>query len=350
MTIREQLEQREREILAPAAAKSADTKGRLRAEEEDPIRPAFQRDRDRIIHCKAFRRLKHKTQVFFAPTGDHYRTRLTHTLEVSQIARSIAKVLRLNEELTEAIALGHDLGHTPFGHSGERVLNELIPGGFNHYEQSLRIVDVLEHDGAGLNLTWEVRDGIARHSKGKSGMPVGADPAHRASTVEGQIARVADIIAYVNHDIDDAVRAGLLREEDLPPERVTVLGNSSSERIGRMVTDVVHQTIEGGMTEIRMSAPILDATVGLRSFLFESVYENDVATAEFKKAGGILGGLWEKVKEQPAGFLDSRTMEKEGIDVAAKDFLAGMTDRYAVNLYEQLFIPKPWVSIRTNAE
>jgi dGTPase len=346
MTIREQLEQREREILAPEAAKSGDTKGRLRAEEEDPIRPAFQRDRDRIIHCKAFRRLKHKTQVFFAPTGDHYRTRLTHTLEVSQIARSIAKVLRLNEELTEAIALGHDLGHTPFGHSGERVLNELIPGGFNHYEQSLRIVDVLEHDGAGLNLTWEVRDGIARHSKGKSGMPVGADPAHRASTIEGQIARVADIIAYVNHDIDDAVRAGLLREEDLPPERVTVLGNSSSERIGRMVTDVVHQTIEGRMTEIRMSAPILEATVGLRSFLFESVYENDVATAEFKKAGGILGGLWEKVKEQPDGFLDSRTMAKEGIDVAAKDFLAGMTDRYAVNLYEQLFIPKPWVSIR----
>jgi dGTPase len=346
MTIREQLEQREREILAPEAAKSGDTKGRLRAEEEDPIRPAFQRDRDRIIHCKAFRRLKHKTQVFFAPTGDHYRTRLTHTLEVSQIARSIAKVLRLNEELTEAIALGHDLGHTPFGHSGERVLSELIPGGFNHYEQSLRIVDVLEHDGAGLNLTWEVRDGIARHSKGKSGMPVGADPAHRASTIEGQIARVADIIAYVNHDIDDAVRAGLLREEDLPPERVTVLGNSSSERIGRMVTDVVHQTIEGRMTEIRMSAPILEATVGLRSFLFESVYENDVATAEFKKAGGILGGLWEKVKEQPDGFLDSRTMAKEGIDVAAKDFLAGMTDRYAVNLYEQLFIPKPWVSIR----
>jgi dGTPase len=346
MTIREQLEAREHEILAPQAAKSGDTKGRLRAEEEDPIRPAFQRDRDRIIHCKAFRRLKHKTQVFFAPTGDHYRTRLTHTLEVSQIARSIAKVLRLNEELTEAIALGHDLGHTPFGHAGERVINELIPGGFNHYEQSLRIVDVLEHDGAGLNLTFEVRDGIARHSKGKSGMPVGAPPEHRSSTIEGQIARVADIIAYVNHDIDDAVRAGLLREEDLPKERVTVLGRSSSERIGRMVTDVVHQTIDGGMTEIRMSEAILEATVGLRSFLFESVYENEVATAEFKKAGGILGGLWEKVKEKPAGFLDPATIEKEGIDVAVKDFLAGMTDRYAVSLYEQLFIPKPWVSIR----
>ncbi|MBA2304424.1 MAG: deoxyguanosinetriphosphate triphosphohydrolase [Acidobacteria bacterium] len=346
MKIREQLEQREREILAPQAAKSGDTRGRLRPEVEDPIRPAFQRDRDRIIHCKAFRRLKHKTQVFFAPTGDHYRTRLTHTLEVSQIARSIAKVLRLNEELTEAIALGHDLGHTPFGHAGERVLSDLIPGGFNHYEQSLRIVDVLEHDGDGLNLTWEVRDGIARHSKGKSGMPVGADPAHRASTIEGQIARVADIIAYVNHDIDDAVRAGLMREYDLPAARVTVLGQSSSERIGRMVTDVVHQTIDGGMSEIRMSDAILDATVGLRSFLFEAVYENDVATAEFKKAGGILGGLWEKVKERPREFLDPRTIEKEGIDVAAKDFLAGMTDRYAVNLYEQLFIPKPWVSVR----
>ena len=344
--IREQMEQREREILAPQAAKSGDTKGRVRPEAEDPIRPAFQRDRDRIIHSKAFRRLKHKTQVFFAPTGDHYRTRLTHTLEVSQIARSIAKVLRLNEELTEAIALGHDLGHTPFGHAGERVLSDLIPGGFNHYEQSLRIVDVLEHDGAGLNLTWEVRDGIARHSKGKSGMPVGADPAHRASTIEGQVARVADIIAYVNHDIDDAVRAGLLREDDLPAERVTVLGRSSSERIGRMVTDVVHQTLAGGMSEIRMSDPILEATVGLRSFLFESVYENEIATAEFRKAGGILGGLWEKVKEHPEPYLDARTIEKEGIDVAAKDFVAGMTDRYAVNLYEQLFIPKPWVSIR----
>ena len=342
MSIREQMEQRERDILAPQAAKSGDTRGRIRPEAEDPIRPAFQRDRDRIIHSKAFRRLKHKTQVFFAPTGDHYRTRLTHTLEVSQIARSIAKVLRLNEELTEAIALGHDLGHTPFGHAGERVLNDLIPGGFNHYEQSLRIVDVLEHDGAGLNLTWEVRDGIARHSKGKSGMPVGADPANRASTIEGQVARVADIIAYVNHDIDDAVRAGLLREEDLPPERVTVLGRSSSERIGRMVTDVVHQTLAGGLTEIRMSEAMLEATVGLRSFLFESVYENELATAEFKKARGILGGLWEKVREAPGPYLDPATIGHEGIDVAAKDFLAGMTDRYAVALFQELYVPKSW--------
>ncbi len=339
-TIRQQLEQREREILAPQSAKSADTRGRLRAEPEDPIRPAFQRDRDRVIHCKAFRRLKHKTQVFFAPTGDHYRTRLTHTLEVSQIARSIAKVLRLNEELTEAIALGHDLGHTPFGHAGERVLQKLVPGGFEHYEQSLRIVDVLEQDGQGLNLTWEVRDGIARHSKGKHGVPVGADPAHRASTIEGQVARVADIIAYVNHDIDDAVRAGLLRDEDLPPERVQVLGRTSSERIGRMVTDVVLQTLEGGMTEIRMSDDILQATIGLRSFLFEAVYENEVATAEFGKASGILGGLWEKVRVRPGEFLDARTIEQEGLDAAARDFLAGMTDRYAVNLYRAALHPE----------
>jgi dGTPase len=345
-SIREQLEQRERETLAPQAARSADTRGRLRPEAEDAIRPAFQRDRDRIIHCKAFRRLKHKTQVFFAPTGDHYRTRLTHTLEVSQIARSIAKVLRLNEELTEAIALGHDLGHTPFGHAGERVLSDLIPGGFNHYEQSLRIVDVLEHDGQGLNLTWEVRDGIARHSKGKNGMPVGADPAQRASTLEGQIARVADIIAYVNHDIDDAVRAGILTEESLPRERIEVLGRTSSERIGRMVTDVVVQTLAGGLAEVRMSGSMLEATVGLRSFLFETVYENQIATAEFRKAAGVLGGLWEKIRERPAEFLDSRTIEAEGLDAAARDFLAGMTDRFAVSLYEQLFVPKPWVSVR----
>ncbi|HTI40144.1 MAG TPA: deoxyguanosinetriphosphate triphosphohydrolase [Vicinamibacterales bacterium] len=341
-SIREDLESREYEILAAQAAKSRDTRGRLRPEPEDPIRPAFQRDRDRIIHCKAFRRLKHKTQVFFAPTGDHYRTRLTHTLEVSQIARSIAKVLRLNEELTEAIALGHDLGHTPFGHAGERVLQSLVPGGFEHYEQSLRIVDVLEHNGEGLNLTWEVRDGIARHSKGKHGVPVGADPAHRASTIEGQIARVADIIAYVNHDIDDAIRAGLIKAEDLPRERIELLGKTSSERIGRMVTDVVMQTLQRDLAEVWMSDAVLEATVGLRSFLFDAVYENNVATSEFKKAAGILGGLWEKVRENPKEFLDQRTIENEGLDAAARDFVAGMTDRYAVSLYEQLFIPKPW--------
>ena len=281
--------------------------------------------------------------MFFSPAGDHYRTRLTHTLEVAQIARTIAKVLRLHEELTEAIALGHDLGHTPFGHAGERVLSELVPGGFNHYEQSLRIVDVLENDRHGLNLTFEVRDGIARHSKGKHGLPVGSAPEHRATTIEGQVARVADIVAYVNHDIDDAVRAGILSESALPKRAVDLLGHSSSERIGRLVTDVVHQSLAAGVSEIRMSDPVLTALVDLRSYLFDAVYENQIATAEFKKAAGILGGLWEKVRQKPEDFLDLRTVEAEGVDAAALDFVAGMTDRYAVRLFEELFIPKPWV-------
>jgi dGTPase len=342
-SIREALEQRERETLAPQAAHSADSRGRLRAEPEDDVRPAFQHDRDRIIHSKAFRRLKHKTQVFFAPAGDHYRTRLTHSLEVSQIARTIAKVLQLHEELTESIALGHDLGHTPFGHAGERVLDSLVPGGFRHYEQSLRIVDILENDGRGLNLTWEVRDGIGRHSKGKDGSPVGVEPSKRAATLEGQVMRVADLIAYVNHDIDDAVRARVLNESDLPQEAVGVLGSTSSARIATMVKDVVTETQAGGLSEIRMSRGVLDATLAMRAFLFGAVYENEIATAEFKKATAILGGLWERVRERPADLLDQRIVETEGLDVAAKDFLAGMTDRFAVALYERLFIPKPWV-------
>ena len=342
-SIREALEQRERETLASQAAKSSESRGRLTPEPEDDVRPAFQHDRDRIIHSKAFRRLKHKTQVFFAPEGDHYRTRLTHTLEVSQIARTIAKVLRLHEELTESIALGHDLGHTPFGHAGERVLDSLVPGGFRHYEQSLRIVDVLENDGRGLNLTWEVRDGIGRHSKGKQGSPVGLDPDKRAATLEGQIMRVADLIAYVNHDIDDAVRAGVMRDTDLPKDAVAVLGATSSARIACMVKDVVIETQNGALAEIRMSDEVLEATLAMRAFLFDAVYENEAATAEFKKAAGVLGGLWEKLREHPADFLDGRILDSEGLDVAARDFLAGMTDRYAVNLFEQLFIPKPWV-------
>ena len=342
-TIREALEARERETLAPQAARSAESRGRLRPEVEDDVRPSFQHDRDRIIHSKAFRRLKHKTQVFLAPAGDHYRTRLTHTLEVSQIARTIAKELRLHEELTEAIALGHDLGHTPFGHAGERVLDSLMPGGFRHYEQSLRICDVLENDGQGLNLSFEVRDGIGRHSKGKAGSPVGVDPSQRAATLEGQIMRVADLIAYVNHDIDDAVRAGVLDERALPAEAVETLGGTSSNRIARMVKDVVTETTGGGLSEIRMSDEVLDATLALRAFLFEAVYENDRATAEFKKAAGILGGLWEKVREHENELLDERILATEGLDVAARDFLAGMTDRFAIALFERLFIPRPWV-------
>jgi len=344
VTIREELEAREANTLAPAAARSALSKGRLRPETEDDVRPAFQRDRDRIIHSKAFRRLKHKTQVFFAPTGDHYRTRLTHTLEVSQIARTIAKVLRLHEELTEAIALGHDLGHTPFGHAGERIIDRLMPGGFSHYEQSLRIVDLLENDGRGLNLTWEVRDGIAKHSKGKSGAPVGMSAALRASTVEGQIMRVADLIAYVNHDIDDAIRAGLIRVDDVPADLVAALGSSSSARIATLVKDVVAETLAGGVSEIRMTEPVLNAVLKLRGFLFDTVYENNVATEEFKKATDILSGLWEKVRERPREFLDERTIEREGLDAATRDFVAGMTDRYAIRLFEQLFIPKPWAT------
>ena len=342
-SIRESLEQRERETLAPQAAKSADSRGRLRPEPEDDVRPAFQHDRDRIIHSKAFRRLKHKTQVFFAPAGDHYRTRLTHTLEVSQIARTIAKVLRLHEELTESIALGHDLGHTPFGHAGERVIDTLMPGGFRHYEQSLRIVDLLENDGRGLNLTWEVRDGIGRHSKGKKGAPVGLDQDKRSATLEGQVMRVADLIAYVNHDIDDAVRADVLKEADLPRDAVKVLGQTSSARIARMVKDVVIETQKTDLREIQMSDEVLDATLAMRAFLFEAVYENEVATAEFRKATGILGGLWEKVRERPGELLDQRIIDTEGLDAAVRDFVAGMTDRFAVALYERLFVPKPWI-------
>jgi len=340
MSIREDLETREIDYLAPQAAKSRQSRGRLRPEPEDPIRPVFQRDRDRVIHSKAFRRLKHKTQVFFAPTGDHYRTRLTHTLEVSQIARSIAKVLRLHEELTEAIALAHDLGHPPFGHAGERVLDTLVPGGFSHYEQSLRVVDVLENGHQGLNLTWEVRDGIAHHSKGKYGLPVGSPPEHRAGTIEGQIARVADIIAYVNHDTDDAVRAGILQEAELPADAVALLGSTPALRINAMVTDVVHETIAGGLTEVRMSDRVLQATLALRTYLFEAVYENPRATAEFEKASGILGGIWDKLRVKPDAYLEPATIEAEGFDVAARDFLAGMTDRYAVALFQDLFVPR----------
>ena len=345
MNIREQLEAREHAMLAPQATFSDASQGRARPEPEDPIRPCFQRDRDRVVHSKAFRRLKHKTQVFFAPAGDHYRTRLTHTLEVSQIARTLAKVLRLHEELTEAITLAHDLGHTPFGHAGERVLDKLVPGGFSHATQSLRIVEVLEQGGAGLNLTHEVRQGISTHSKGKYGLPINVPASERAATLEAQIARVADIIAYVNHDIDDAVRAGVLDPARLPQSAARVLGNTSSARIGAMVTDVVEQSLACGLESLRMSEPVLQALLQLRAFMFENVYENEAATAEFGKATGILGGLWERVRQQPDRFLDASTVEREGLDAATRDFLAGMTDRYAVRLYEELFIPRPWIEV-----
>ena len=283
--------------------------------------------------------------MFFSPAGDHYRTRLTHTLEVAQIARTVSKVLGLNEDLTEAVALGHDLGHTPFGHAGEGVLSRLMPGGFNHYEHSLRIVDVLERGHRGLNLTWEVRNGIAKHSKGRDGAPLGMEPARRAATLEGQVARVADMIAYVNHDIDDAVRAGVLDTSDLPAVPLDRLGRTSSERIGALVSDLVTATrATRPDLELRMSPPVLNALTALRAFLFEAVYENRVATAEIAKASGIIGGLWEQVRQAPDRFLDPRTLEVDGIDAAARDFIAGMTDRFAVHLYKRLFIPRPWVA------
>jgi dGTPase len=240
------------------------------------------------------------------------------------------------------MVMGHDLGHTPFGHWGERVLAQLVPGGFSHTTQSLRVVDVLERDGDGLNLTFEVRDGIAHHSKGKWGAPVG-EAGERARTLEGQCIRIADLIAYVNHDTDDAIRAGLLTADQLPADAVEALGRTPSARIGRMVKDVVVTTERGGLDEIRMSEETLEATLALRAFLFRRVYENDLSTTEFRKATGILGGLWEKVHESPEEFLDGRTLARDGVDAAARDFLAGMTDRYAVGLFERLYVPKPWV-------
>ena len=342
VSIREQIEEREAASLAPYAALSRNSKGRLRPEGECTIRVAFQRDRDRIIHCKAFRRLKHKTQVFLAPTGDHYRTRLTHVLEVSQIARTISVALRLNGHLTEAIALGHDLGHTPFGHAGEAVLNELYPEGFHHYLQSLRVVDLLEKKGSGLNLTHEVRDGIARHSKGRKEI-LPEDLSELPATMEGRVVRVADIIAYVNHDLDDAVRAGVLNETQIPGHLRRLFGIDHSERIGSMVRDLVTVTLANGGEKLAMSPEVLAGITELRAFLYEHVYENYQVHADFIKAKKVMRELF--------GYFMTHDDYWEGvIDYEADtprermvcDFIAGMTDRYALELYEQIFLPKPW--------
>lgn len=322
------------------------TRGRLLKEEPCPLRPAFQHDRDRIIHSKSFRRLKHKTQVFLAPTGDHYRTRMTHTLEVSQIARTISKALRLNEDLTEAIALGHDLGHTPFGHAGEETLDEILPGGFNHSEQSLRVVDLLEKDGKGLNLTVEVRDGILKHTKGK-GEILCKDSACMASTLEGQVVRLADIIAYINHDIDDAIRGGVIALEDLPADCIQRLGETHSKRINTMVKDIVFQTLRGGEGALSISDEIHEAMWTLRDFLWERVYENETVHSDFHKAAKILKELYQYFMERPQTFL--KLIEKvelyDSLERCISDFLAGMTDRYAFSLYEKLFLPLPWAAL-----
>jgi dGTPase len=299
MNIRETLEKIELDTLVPRAARSAETRGRDRPEPEDDLRPSYQRDRDRIIHCKAFRRLKHKTQVFLAPEGDHYRTRLTHVLEVTQIGRTIAKSLQLNEVLTEAIGLGHDLGHSAFGHAGEAALNKLVKGGFDHYRQSVRVVEVLENDGRGLNLTVEVRDGILKHSKGEKGELLRRRPKSRALTLEGDIVRISDIIAYVNHDIDDGIRAGLLADSDIPKEIRTTLGKSGSARIDRMVRDVIASTLACEYEAIMMSPEILQALEELRTFMFQNLYLTPAVRSEFEKAQGVLTTLFQYVTTHP---------------------------------------------------
>ncbi len=327
--IREQQEQRERETLSQYACLAAGSRGRLRPEEECPVRTCFQRDVDRIVHSKSFRRLMHKTQVFLRPEGDHYRTRMTHTLEVTRIARTIACGLRLNEPLTEAVALGHDLGHTPFGHAGERLLASLMPGGFRHYEQSLRVVDVLEKDGAGLNLTHEVRDGILCHTAGQP-----------AETLEGRIVRLADRIAYINHDIDDAIRAGILRPEELPADAVAVLGERHSVRINTLICDVIEHSTD----DIRQSETVRAAMDQMHTFLFRSVYTNSEAKGEEVKAQELLRRLFEYFMEHtdrlPTDFR--RIAEREGRERAVCDYIAGMTDNFAMDLYADIFIPLRW--------
>jgi len=345
MQIRIEQERRERKYLSPFASLSDASKGRLKPEEQCPIRTAFQHDRDRILHSKTFRRLKHKTQVFLSPSGDHYRTRLTHTLEVSQIARTISRSLLLNEDLAEAISLGHDLGHTPFGHTGEKVLNRLFPGGFHHTAQSLRVVDVLEREGEGLNLTFEVRDGIVKHSKGL-GAVVSTAADGGPQTLEGQVVRLSDIIAYVNHDIDDALRAKVIRESDIPIKVVETLGSNCSERINTMVIDTIrHSEIsENGI--VRMSAEIFDALLELRKFLYRRVYENDVVAEDLRRAERIIKELYlffisnrEKFYSEYAGTIDVA----DPLERSVVDYIAGMTDRYAVSTFEEIFMPRPWM-------
>lgn len=345
MTIREQTEEIERKILHPKACLSSQSRGRSKHEKEGEIRTCFQRDRDRIIHSKAFRRLKHKTQVFLAPKGDHYRTRLTHVLEVSQIARTVAKALRLNEDLTEAIALGHDLGHTPFGHAGEEILREIHPGGFDHYKQSLRVVDFLEKDGEGLNLTYEVRNGILKHSKGK-GLIIPETKADRADTFEGQVVRVSDIIAYVNHDLDDALRAGVMKRSDIPKNIIKTLGETHAKRIDTMVKDVIYRSALLDLETILMSDAILASTTMLRDFLYKRVYESDKIIREFKKAQKILRDLYAYYLEHMEEvFVDIPKEEKLNKHRMVCDFIAGMTDRFALMTYERLFLPQQWTVI-----
>jgi dGTPase len=338
--IRHWLEEKE-EGLSPYAARSRLSRGRKRDEEPCPMRTAFQRDRDRIIHCKAFRRLKHKTQVFIAPLGDHYVTRLTHTLEVSQIGRSISRALNLNEDLTEAIALGHDLGHTPFGHVGEEVLNNLYPGGFRHNEQSLRVVDILEKDGRGLNLTWEVREGILKHAKTRA--DILGEEWGSVDTLEGQVCKIADIIAYINHDIGDAVRAGILTEDDLPHQAVAILGHSHSERINTLVSDVVNFSwaatgADGGTPAIGMSQATQDAANTLRQFLFKKVY--NIAREESERAMEVVRLLYQYFTAHDEALPQEYKLGDDSVERRVVDYISGMTDNYALSMAEQIIHPQ----------
>lgn len=333
LNIRQMLEKREHEILSPYAAFSDQSLGRDRYEEPCDIRPIYQRDRDRILHSKAFRRLKHKTQVFLAPEGDHYRTRLTHTLEVAQIARTIAKALLLNEDLTEAIALSHDLGHTPFGHAGERALNRICPGGFEHHMQSIRVVEILENHGQGLNLSMEVRDGIRNHmTKG------------RPATLEGKIVRLCDKIAYINHDIDDAIRGRIISEEEIPKEFTDVIGHSLGKRLDTLVHDIV--TNSRGKNDIIMSPNIEAAMYNLREFMFESVYMNKKAKSQEEQAERLLEMLFDyymhNLEKLPEEFIQRMEQRQEPAYRAVCDYIAGMTDRYAVAKFKELMIPSAW--------
>lgn len=332
MSIRENLERMEEISLSPFATLSVNSRGRDREEPQCDIRPVFQRDRDRILHCRSFRRLKHKTQVFLSPKGDHYRTRLTHTLEVSQNARTIAKALRLNEDLVEAIALGHDLGHTPFGHAGERILNELCDEGYRHNEQSVRIVEKLEKDGKGLNLTWEVRDGILNHQT--SMMP---------HTLEGKIVRLSDKIAYINHDIDDAIRAKVMSEEDIPLEIRKVLGMTTKERLNTLIHNIIMNSM--GKNDIVMSEEIGGAMQDLRKFMFQKVYTNPAAKGEEAKAERLLCELYAhymghiEILPEQYQRMHSEGEKKERV---VCDYISGMTDQYAVAKYREFFLPKAW--------
>lgn len=352
VSIRHQLEEQEKERLSPHACLSSQSRGRFHYEcDSCDLRTVFQRDRDRIIHSKTFRRLKHKTQVFLAPAGDHYRTRLTHVLEVSQIARTLAVCLRLNEYLTEAIALGHDLGHTPFGHAGEFSLNVLHPGGFKHYIQSLRVVDFLANHGQGLNLTWEVRNGIIKHSKGYRDI-LPEDGHELPATLEGQAVRVADIIAYLNHDMDDALRAGMIKEEDLPIHLRQVVGDNPSRRIDAMVRDLITETLRFDDGRLYLSPMMQETITELRSFLYDNVYRNPLVHNEFVKAQRIIRDLYEYFLEYElpngSGTPYAKRVpvndagEEKRLHRQVCDFIAGMTDRYALGLYTQIFMPTPW--------